>query len=184
MHSISQHHSQPPQLQQYLYQQGVASQLPGAPAPSPFGNAPPGAGGGGNGNPGVGANGGAGGLGAGALAAAAVVGGGVAGGAGADAQGAGGPVGVTGGHLDEEKVYQLILDLTNPNTREQALLELSKKREAYEDLAPILWHSFGGYLGCWWQIVAWDRAESGFENGSDVEEEIWWREGDNSRGPF
>ncbi|KAJ3194480.1 CCR4-NOT transcription complex subunit 9, partial [Irineochytrium annulatum] len=44
--------------------------------------------------------------------------------------------------LDEEKVYTLILDLTNPQTREQALLELSKKREAYEDLAPILWHSF------------------------------------------
>ncbi|KAI9015900.1 cell differentiation family, Rcd1-like-domain-containing protein [Hyaloraphidium curvatum] len=53
-----------------------------------------------------------------------------------------------GGHLppppsEEDKIYGLILDLTNPATREQALLELSKKREAYEDLAPILWHSFG-----------------------------------------
>ena len=46
-------------------------------------------------------------------------------------------------YLDEEKVYALILDLTLPNAREQALLELSKKREAYEGLAPILWHSFG-----------------------------------------
>ncbi len=46
-------------------------------------------------------------------------------------------------YLDEEKVYALILDLTIPTAREQALLELSKKREAYEGLAPILWHSFG-----------------------------------------
>lgn len=49
----------------------------------------------------------------------------------------------SGGQIDEEKVYQLILDLNNPNNREGALLELSKKREAYEDLAPILWHSYG-----------------------------------------
>ncbi|KAJ3267286.1 hypothetical protein HDU76_011854, partial [Blyttiomyces sp. JEL0837] len=45
--------------------------------------------------------------------------------------------------MDEEKVYSLILELTNPATREQALLELSKKREAYDGLAPILWHTFG-----------------------------------------
>ncbi|KAH9254334.1 hypothetical protein BSLG_009159 [Batrachochytrium salamandrivorans] len=44
---------------------------------------------------------------------------------------------------DEEKIYQLIMDLSNPNTREQAMLELSKKRESYEHLAPILWHSYG-----------------------------------------
>lgn len=35
-------------------------------------------------------------------------------------------------YLEEEKVYSLILDLTIPNARESALLELSKKREAYE----------------------------------------------------
>jgi CCR4-NOT transcription complex subunit 9 len=46
-------------------------------------------------------------------------------------------------NVEEDKVYQYILDLTNPTTRELALLELSKKREAYEDLAPILWYSFG-----------------------------------------
>ncbi|KAG2180245.1 hypothetical protein INT43_004034 [Umbelopsis isabellina] len=45
--------------------------------------------------------------------------------------------------LDEEKIYTLVLELLNPNLREQALLELSKKREQYEDLALILWHSFG-----------------------------------------
>eukprot|EP00793_Prasinoderma_coloniale_P002540 PRCOL_00002022-RA len=36
---------------------------------------------------------------------------------------------------------QLVLDLVNPETRETALLDLSKKREAFPDLAPILWHS-------------------------------------------
>lgn len=30
--------------------------------------------------------------------------------------------------------------------REAALLELSKKREQYEDLALVLWHSFGEYI--------------------------------------
>lgn len=44
---------------------------------------------------------------------------------------------------EEDAVIQHILELTNPQTREHALLELSKKREAYENLAPILWHSFG-----------------------------------------
>mmetsp|Transcript_46195 Transcript_46195/g.88161 ORF Transcript_46195/g.88161 Transcript_46195/m.88161 type:complete len:313 (-) Transcript_46195:579-1517(-) len=38
---------------------------------------------------------------------------------------------------------QMVLDLTDPTTRENALLDLSKKREAFPDLAPILWHSFG-----------------------------------------
>eukprot|EP01052_Picozoa_sp_SAG31_P046760 SAG31_NODE_9071_length_1340_cov_1.358582_3_plen_150_part_00 len=43
---------------------------------------------------------------------------------------------------DAEK-YKLVLELTNPETREGALLELSKRRESFGDLAPILWHSFG-----------------------------------------
>ena len=44
---------------------------------------------------------------------------------------------------DKERIYQLVLELTNTEKRESALLELSKKREAVPDLAPILWHSFG-----------------------------------------
>lgn len=36
-----------------------------------------------------------------------------------------------------------MLDLTSPTTRENALLELSKKRESFPELAPYLWHSFG-----------------------------------------
>ncbi|VAI37594.1 unnamed protein product [Triticum turgidum subsp. durum] len=38
---------------------------------------------------------------------------------------------------------QLVLDLCDPELRENALLELSKKREIFQDLAPLLWHSFG-----------------------------------------
>lgn len=45
--------------------------------------------------------------------------------------------------VDREKIYTWILELCNPNTRENALLELSKKREVVPDLAPMLWHSFG-----------------------------------------
>ncbi|EJU03763.1 Rcd1-like protein [Dacryopinax primogenitus] len=44
---------------------------------------------------------------------------------------------------EEEKIYQLAIDLMDPATRETALLELSKKREQFEDLALVLWHSFG-----------------------------------------
>ena len=46
-------------------------------------------------------------------------------------------------NLDREKVYQWIIELSAPDTREAALLELSKKRETVLDLAPMLWHSFG-----------------------------------------
>ena len=53
-----------------------------------------------------------------------------------------GPVG--GSSVQEDtKIYSLVVDLLNPNTRETALLELSKKREQYDDLALVLWHSFG-----------------------------------------
>ncbi|CAN6805858.1 unnamed protein product [Brassica oleracea] len=38
---------------------------------------------------------------------------------------------------------QLVLDICDPNLRENALLELSKRREIFQDLAPLLWHSFG-----------------------------------------
>ena len=47
----------------------------------------------------------------------------------------------------------LVLELTNPDQREGALLELSKKREAFQDLAPILWHSFGTIAALLQEIV-------------------------------
>ncbi|KAI4882636.1 hypothetical protein NFI96_004739 [Prochilodus magdalenae] len=45
--------------------------------------------------------------------------------------------------VDREKIYQWINELSSPETRENALLELSKKRESVTDLAPMLWHSCG-----------------------------------------
>ena len=44
---------------------------------------------------------------------------------------------------EDSKIYSLVIQLMDPNTREAALLELSKKREQYDDLALVLWHSFG-----------------------------------------
>jgi CCR4-NOT transcription complex subunit 9 len=44
---------------------------------------------------------------------------------------------------DNSKIFGLVIDLMDPGTREAALLELSKKREQFDDLALILWHSFG-----------------------------------------
>jgi CCR4-NOT transcription complex subunit 9 len=45
---------------------------------------------------------------------------------------------------DNRRVLGWISDLLNEETREAALLELSKKREQVPELALILWHSFGG----------------------------------------
>ena len=44
---------------------------------------------------------------------------------------------------EESKIYQLVIDLLDVDTRETALLELSKKREQYDHLALLLWHSYG-----------------------------------------
>jgi CCR4-NOT transcription complex subunit 9 len=44
---------------------------------------------------------------------------------------------------DVTELYPLVISLTNPSEREGALVELSKKREQFPDLAPVLWHSFG-----------------------------------------
>jgi CCR4-NOT transcription complex subunit 9 len=44
---------------------------------------------------------------------------------------------------DNRRSMAYIADLLNENTREAALLELSKKREQVPELALILWHSFG-----------------------------------------
>lgn len=56
--------------------------------------------------------------------------------------GGGSPAGGVPMH-EEQKIYGLVIDLLNSGTREAALLELSKKREQYDDLALVLWHSFG-----------------------------------------
>jgi CCR4-NOT transcription complex subunit 9 len=46
---------------------------------------------------------------------------------------------------DEEKIFQMITEVLDPETRESALLELSKRRETYEDLALVLWGGYGEY---------------------------------------
>lgn len=43
----------------------------------------------------------------------------------------------------DQKLFQFVLALTSIEKREQALLSLSKKREHFQNLAPILWHSVG-----------------------------------------
>lgn len=45
--------------------------------------------------------------------------------------------------LNDEQIYQWISELVTANNRERALLELGKKREQYDDLALVLWNSFG-----------------------------------------
>ncbi|XP_014258360.1 CCR4-NOT transcription complex subunit 9 [Cimex lectularius] len=45
--------------------------------------------------------------------------------------------------VDRESIYKWVSELSNSSTRENALLQLSKKREVVPDLAPMLWHSFG-----------------------------------------
>nr|XP_025883679.1 CCR4-NOT transcription complex subunit 9-like [Solanum lycopersicum] len=42
-----------------------------------------------------------------------------------------------------QSVEQLVLVLCDPNFRENALLELFKKKELFPDLGRLLWHSFG-----------------------------------------
>jgi len=44
---------------------------------------------------------------------------------------------------EQKQLYQLVLELLSDDNRERALVELSKRRESFKDLAPILWHSVG-----------------------------------------
>jgi CCR4-NOT transcription complex subunit 9 len=55
-----------------------------------------------------------------------------------------------GDSISEEnrRVLEWIAQVLNANTRESALLELSKKREQVPELALILWHSFGMIALC------------------------------------
>ncbi|KAF9144696.1 Cell differentiation protein rcd1 [Linnemannia schmuckeri] len=56
--------------------------------------------------------------------------------------------------IEDEKIYLLVLELTNPVNREQALLELSKKREQFDELALVLWHSYGVMAALLQEIVS------------------------------
>jgi len=54
---------------------------------------------------------------------------------------------------DRDKVYTFVQELRVAELRENALVELSKRREALADLAPILWHSFGTVVALIQEIV-------------------------------
>ncbi|CAN4097176.1 unnamed protein product [Withania somnifera] len=53
-----------------------------------------------------------------------------------------------------QSAEQLVLDLSNHDLRENALLELSKKRELFQNLAPLLWNSFGTIAALLQEIVS------------------------------
>ncbi|KAL7533820.1 hypothetical protein ACHAXR_009718 [Thalassiosira sp. AJA248-18] len=56
------------------------------------------------------------------------------------------------GSIDE--LHLLVLQLVNHDQREGVLLELSKKRESFPDLAPILWHTVGTVAALLQEIVS------------------------------
>lgn len=56
--------------------------------------------------------------------------------------------------VDRDLIYQWIQELTIADKRENALLELSKKREVVPDLATYLWHSFGSIAALLQEIIA------------------------------
>lgn len=51
-------------------------------------------------------------------------------------------------------IESFVHQLSNPATRENALLELSKKRENFPELAPYLWYSFGTVAALLQEIVS------------------------------
>jgi CCR4-NOT transcription complex subunit 9 len=53
---------------------------------------------------------------------------------------------IEGGISEENrKVFIWVAELLDPNRREAALMELSKKREQVPELALVIWHSFGAH---------------------------------------
>uniref|UniRef100_A0A2K6UMC3 CCR4-NOT transcription complex subunit 9 n=1 Tax=Saimiri boliviensis boliviensis TaxID=39432 RepID=A0A2K6UMC3_SAIBB len=64
------------------------------------------------------------------------------------------PVPTALAEVDREKIYQWTKELSSPETRENALLELSKKRDSVSDLAPMLWSSFHTTTGLLQEIFA------------------------------
>ncbi|KAI0129535.1 cell differentiation protein rcd1 [Xylariales sp. AK1849] len=55
---------------------------------------------------------------------------------------------------DNRRTLAYVADLLTENTREAALLELSKKREQVPELALILWHSFGVMTSLTQEIIS------------------------------
>lgn len=76
-----------------------------------------------------------------------------AGGAPPSSQGSNQNLNTAGHQVDRDKVYAWIIELSSPESREAALLELSKKREVVPDLANMLWHSFGTMAALLQEII-------------------------------
>ncbi|KIW13085.1 hypothetical protein PV08_08272 [Exophiala spinifera] len=55
---------------------------------------------------------------------------------------------------ENRKVLQWVSELMDPNRREGALMELSKKREQVPELALVLWHSFGVMTSLLQEIIS------------------------------
>lgn len=56
--------------------------------------------------------------------------------------------------IEKEKIFSWITQLIGAETRENALLELGKKREIVPDLALMLWHTFGAISALLQEIVS------------------------------
>uniref|UniRef100_A0A1I8GRL1 CCR4-NOT transcription complex subunit 9 n=2 Tax=Macrostomum lignano TaxID=282301 RepID=A0A1I8GRL1_9PLAT len=63
------------------------------------------------------------------------------------------PTSVSSPQQEKELLYRWILDLNSLESRETALLELSRKRDAIPELAPLLWNSFGTIAALLQEIV-------------------------------
>ncbi|KAL4811203.1 cell differentiation family, Rcd1-like-domain-containing protein [Aspergillus unguis] len=62
---------------------------------------------------------------------------------------------VDGGVSEENrKVFIWVAELLDPNRRETALMELSKKREQVPELALVIWHSFGVMTALLQEIIS------------------------------
>ncbi|KAL2828927.1 cell differentiation family, Rcd1-like-domain-containing protein [Aspergillus cavernicola] len=62
---------------------------------------------------------------------------------------------IDGGVSDENrKVFVWVAELLDPNRRETALMELSKKREQVPELALVIWHSFGVMTALLQEIIS------------------------------
>jgi len=55
---------------------------------------------------------------------------------------------------NDKSIFELVKDLTDKNKREIALHELSKRRDMVNDLAPILWYSYGTMAALLQEIVS------------------------------
>jgi CCR4-NOT transcription complex subunit 9 len=79
-----------------------------------------------------------------------------------------GSASVMDGAVSEEnrKVFIWVAELLDPNRRETALMELSKKREQVPELALVIWHSFGTsdplglYCGSWLMCGSLARSQA------------------------